>query len=336
VLAGEYAVLADAPAVVVAIDRRALVTVSGGSGSQHVLTTPGYLEGSWQFRLHEGGVFDWRQPLPDPAAFALFEAIWKRFDSTAWPPLSVSIDTRAFYDRPGGRKLGLGSSAAVTVSLLAALQQVNAAGNSPGNRPGNHLHALAFEAHSRFQGGRGSGVDIAASLQGGLLEYRRDNFALQSLPWPEDLQCRFLWSGRPALTADKLALLDANDSGAPGNSAQALSAAATNAAAAWCGGAVPKIIAAMREFVTVLRHFSIDLELGIFDAGHGQLAELAAASGIVYKPCGAGGGDIGVVFAERGSAIDDFCAQASGQGFSLLDLEMDKQGVLTNVRQDLE
>jgi len=332
VLSGEYAVLAGAPAVVAAIDRRALVTVSGGSGSQHVLTTPGYLEGSWQFRLHEDGVFDWHQPLPDPAAFALFEAIWKCFDSAAWPPLSVSIDTRAFYDRPGGRKLGLGSSAAVTVSLLAALQQVNAAGDSPGDP----FHMLAFEAHSRFQGGRGSGVDIAASLQGGLLEYRRDNFALQPLRWPADLQCRFLWSGRPALTADKLALLAANDSGASGSSAQALGAAAKKAAAAWSGGAVPKIIDAMREFVAVLRHFSIDLDLGIFDAGHGQLAELAAASGIVYKPCGAGGGDIGAVFAERGSAIDDFCDQASGQSFSLLDLAIDKQGVLTNVRQDLE
>jgi len=336
VLSGEYAVLADAPAVVAAIDRRALVTVSGGSGSQHVLTTPGYLEGSWHFRLREGGVFEWRQQLPDPAAFALFEAIWKCFDSMAWPPLSVSIDTRAFYDRPGGCKLGLGSSAAVSVALIAALQQVGAAAHAPGNSPDNRLDALAFEAHSRFQGGRGSGVDIAASLQGGLLQYRRGSVVADSLAWPEDLQCRFLWSGRPALTADKLALLEANDSAAADSSAQALGIAANNAAAAWSGGAGPQIMDAMREFVDVLRRFSIDLDLGIFEAGHEQLAELAAASGIVYKPCGAGGGDIGVVLAERGTAIDDFCVRASGQGFSLLQLAMDEQGVLTKVRLDLE
>ena len=96
-LSGEYAVLGNAPAIVAALDRRARVTVSGGSGSHHTLTTPGYLEGDWHFRLHESGIFEWREQLPDAAAFALLEAIWKGFDSTAWPPLSVSIDTREFH-----------------------------------------------------------------------------------------------------------------------------------------------------------------------------------------------------------------------------------------------
>ena len=331
-LAGEYAVLRGAPAVVAAIDRRARVTVARGSGSHHALTTPGYLEGTWHFRKHEGDVFEWRQPLPDPAAFALVEAIWNSFETTAWPALSVAIDTRAFYDRPGGCKLGLGSSAAVTASLTAALQQVDAAGCARGNL----RHALAFDAHSRFQGGRGSGVDVAASLQGGLLRYRRGNVDAHRLRWPEDLKCRFLWSGRPAVTADKLKLLDANDSRQARDSMRALSVAAENAASAWSSGASPKIMAAMREFAAALRRFSIDLGLGIFDAGHAQLADLAAAGEVVYKPCGAGGGDIGVVLAASGSAIDEFCVLAAERGFRRLDVQTDEQGVLTEVRQDLE
>lgn len=327
VLAGEYAVLQNAPAVVVALGRSVRVTADHGSGTHHVLSTPGYLEGKWRFRLNDIGDFDWREPLPDAAAFSLVEAVWKSFDTRALPPLSISIDTQEFYDRPGGCKLGLGSSAAVAVALTATLQQFLASVDD--------VRSVAFDAHDYFQRGRGSGVDIAASFHGGLLEYRREGRHSRPLSWPDDIHCRFLWSGRPTDTRGKLETLNENRSGKSGDSAKALMLAAEDAASEWSSGKSRRILEAMRKYVDMLRRFSTDLDLGIFDAGHEHLVGLAAESGIVYKPCGAGGGDIGVVLANCQNAIDDFCGRATRHGFSDLDIEMDEQGVLTEVSQDV-
>lgn len=332
VLAGEYAVLKGAPAIVAGIDRRARVCVSRCNGGHHELTTPGYLDGTWQFRQTKDGNLEWLERLPDPATFSLFETVWQCFDNKAWPPLSISIDTLAFHNQSGESKLGLGSSAAVTVSLTAALLHHNAAGNYTHKS----MRDLVFGAHSRFQGGRGSGVDIAASLDGGLLRYQRGLSAWQSLPWPKDLHYGFLWSGRAAITAEKLAMLYEQPAAKTASSMVALGAAAAEVAAAWSASTSAGIMDAMQSYVHRLRQFSVDLELGIFDAGHAQLVDLAADCGIVYKPCGAGGGDIGVVLAEHQSAIDDFGVLAEARGFSCLDIGVDTQGVLTTVRQDLE
>ncbi len=184
-------------------------------------------------------------------------------------------------------------------------------------------------AHGRFQGGHGSGVDIAASLHGGVIEYRRAGAESRQLGWPENLDYRFLWSGQSAVTAEKLAKLrerrgqDAQDS-----SMKLLSSSAQNVASAWSRGDSQQIMDSLREYIDALRQFSVDLDLGIFDAGHEQLVDLAADIGIVYKPCGAGGGDIGIALAESENAVDEFCDRASQQGFRSLDIAADEQGVV--------
>lgn len=78
-------------------------------------------------------------------------------------PLEVSVDSSALL-RPDGGKAGFGSSAAVTALLLFALTDaVTATPPLP-----EQLLQPAVRAHRRFQGGRGSGYDVAASLFGGI------------------------------------------------------------------------------------------------------------------------------------------------------------------------
>lgn len=74
----------------------------------------------------------------------------------------VYVDTSDFY-LPNGRKKGFGSSAAVVVGLTSlflklALNHFNT----------EEVFPLALSIHRDFQGGRGSGYDIAASLYGGI------------------------------------------------------------------------------------------------------------------------------------------------------------------------
>ncbi len=85
-------------------------------------------------------------------------------------PLHLFIDSSAFY-AGRGRKRGLGSSAAVVVALITALDLAfRRYGDSPvpADSDARSLLEDCVTVHRQFQGGRGSGYDVAASLFGGV------------------------------------------------------------------------------------------------------------------------------------------------------------------------
>lgn len=315
VLSGEYVVLQDAPAIAAALDRRARVSIAEAQGNTNCISAPGYLRGSWSFRRGKDGAIVWQEALPAPSAFALVEELWTCFDSAAWPSLDLVIDTREFCDPDTGEKLGLGSSAAVAVALAAALRKYAALNSDDGK--------TAMDAHGRFQGGRGSGVDVATSLHGGVIMYRRSGNGTRHLEWPEGLYYRYLWSGQPAATADRLARLE----GKRKDSMNLLAEHAEAIATAWSLGDASQVLELFPDYIDALRQLSVDHGLGIFDAGHEELARLARDSGIVYKPCGAGGGDIGIVIAACEHQVEEFCSQALDQNFRVLDISLEDQGL---------
>lgn len=79
-------------------------------------------------------------------------------------PAHIKIDSSDFFYEDG-RKKGFGSSAAVTVGLTYLLLH-QAKKQAPDIL--NEVFPLALKIHRHFQGGRGSGYDIAASLFGGI------------------------------------------------------------------------------------------------------------------------------------------------------------------------
>ena len=220
--------------------------------------------------------------------------------------MSIELDSDAFRDRASGEKIGIGSSAALTVALLAAL------------RGTEDVFADAIEAHRRLQQGAGSGVDIATSVRGGLLEYRMDGAAITALQWPAGLHYRLVWSGIAADTRAKLAHLDHT---AASKTRTALVQAATTMAKAW--RSATRVLGEYPAYIESLQQFSVDHGLGIFDAGHDELCAEAAAAGLVYKPCGAGGGDIGILLGRSGEQLDDFMAGRQ----QTLDCGLDPVGV---------
>jgi phosphomevalonate kinase len=60
---------------------------------------------------------------------------------------------------------------------------------------------------------------------------------------------------------------------------------------------------------------------------HVKIAEAAAASGVVYKTCGAGGGDIGIAFATDPDRLTDFGRRLDVAGFQMLALARDSRGL---------
>jgi phosphomevalonate kinase len=319
VLSGEYAVLDGAPAVCVAVDRRAVVTIETHTGDHHRVQAPGFTTVTGRFEADAGGL-TW---LSGGRDFGLFEALWNASrPARAAGPLAISLDTAAFHDPASGRKIGLGSSAALAAALAVALESMG------GTRAQDAAHA----GHRLFQGGSGSGVDVACSIAGGVIEYRMPDRQSKSLQWPRGLYCSVLWSGVAAGTRGRLARF-AGQPDSPSRSE--LREASAAVAAALEGGRASAALNALGDYTRVLHRFDEAHGLGIFDAGHAALAGQPAADGVVYKPCGAGGGDIGVALAMSRASLASFEQMAARAGFTRLALGIDPRGAMLHDKDEL-
>ncbi|MDH5456874.1 MAG: hypothetical protein OEY37_12420, partial [Gammaproteobacteria bacterium] len=240
------------------------------------------------------------------APFAVVDAVY----GSTRPASNIELDTRAFF--LDSQKLGAGSSAAVTVALAAAKHR------------SVDVFASARDAHRRLQAGAGSGVDVAAAVHGGLIEYEIASERVKPLRWPHGLCLRVLWTGVAASTGAKLQKLAAQ-SVRPSRSALGL--AASRMAKAWGSGDANWILGEYPAYTGVLRQFSVDHDLGIFDAGHDELTDAAIVNNLVYKPAGAGGGDIGVLFGNDAAALDAFVTQHAHLMRGVVPCDLDPDGV---------
>jgi phosphomevalonate kinase len=144
ILTGEYAVLDGAPALVIAVDRRVVAR-----RERSVPSSP--------FLLAVARELAQRYGADSPGALAALE---------------IAVDSSAFYASSDcTQKLGLGSSAAVTVAA-AALALAAHHGTLEGHR--DEVLAIALAAHANAQGAkgaRGSGADVAAAVFGGAIAF---------------------------------------------------------------------------------------------------------------------------------------------------------------------
>jgi phosphomevalonate kinase len=295
VLWGEYAVLAGVPAAVMAVDRFATCRVT-----DH---TNGVLLSASGFDIPPvtaGSLLD--PALPENAR--LFRAAASALQSEAPTGIAIHIDTTAFHGN--GHKFGIGSSAAALVACYGALA----------GRTGEAVSlSRAIAAHQRFQGS-GSGLDVAAALCGGTIRFQAEH--AEPIALPNTLGMRFIFTGESASTGKKLGSFSAwKERG----HTVALDMLALACHALFEHADDPY---AWRRYVDALRHLDLAAGLGIFSTAHNVLCELADEFGLLYKPCGAGGGDVGMVigFDHDGSAtrIAMFADAARHRGFAPLDL----------------
>ncbi|MEL6640073.1 MAG: galactokinase family protein [Pseudomonadota bacterium] len=161
-LTGEHAVVHGAPAIVAAIEQRVTVTVA--ALPEPILTIASDIappETTALVDLRPEGIYRFVNAAVLACSGKLAGGLNIRIQS--------EIDST----------LGLGSSAAVTIAVLAALSEGVTA----------DLHTTALAIVRKIQG-RGSGADLAASLWGGVQSYQitgEGPAAVQPLPAPPPL-----------------------------------------------------------------------------------------------------------------------------------------------------
>ncbi|MFO0758230.1 MAG: hypothetical protein U0359_17175 [Byssovorax sp.] len=290
VISGAYSVLEGAPALVAAVDRYALADSD---------RPPPMVTAEVQAAIDLGAL--------DRAPF---------FDASA---------LRAPLPGGGSRKLGLGSSAAILVASIAA------ASGDPlrdGAALARAVFPPALAAHRRAQP-RGSGIDVAASAYGGVIEARlAADGALAVAPHalPAGLILEVYACPTSATTDDlvgRVKTLAHTDRhrytrllGRAGDGARA--AAGTADLRAW--------LDAVELQIDALGELGAAAGAGIVTSEVGLLRRVALTEGAVFGPSGAGGGDIALYAGARASSAA-FRAQAARLGFDLLDLHVGAPGV---------
>ncbi len=311
VLSGEYAVLDGAPAVVMAVNRRATVRIEPHDEDYHVVQAPGFSSATGRFRLEPSGV-NWLDGGDD---YTLFEAILMAGGIRLPQHYRFTLDTQAFLDTDSGDKLGLGSSAALSAAIAFAVSECD--------EQDSHPMVAAAGGHRAFQGGSGSGADVAAALAGGLIEYRMGESGWLLLDWPESMHVRFYYSGVSADTRERIARVTSTEKDP---TRIELAEASSRLVDRWRSAHAGSILDELKHYVGSLKRFNDAHDLDIFGAGHDRMAEAAGDLELVYKPSGAGGGDIGVVFGSDRMSVDVFSSVAESLGFRPLDIELDPLG----------
>ena len=320
-LLGEYAVLEGAPALLTAVDRRARVRLGPARDNQWRISAP-------NLGLHD-------QPLAadgslPPACDDTLADRLKVFDAVRayvaarlerpLPALTVHIDTADFA--VDGHKLGLGSSAAVAAALTAALARAGELTLSQ-----QRLAEWAIAAHRAAQNGTGSGGDVAVSIYGGLISYERDT-PPQALGWPAALTGRAVVTGQGASTPDLVSRVYAygqrDAAGFAGDIAR-LGGLARQVGSALADTSVFLDLAA--RYFTALKTLDTHAAAGIVSARHEHLAALAAQHQGVFKSSGAGGGDVGLLFADHHSSTAGLYGAFAAAGAEVLDLGFNASGL---------
>lgn len=340
ILIGEFAVLEGSPALVAAVDRFARASIRSTDRTHFVISVPAWAISDLPLTLNQQEQVQFLRaehadiskslrfliPALETAAAIL------RTRSRRIVPCRITLEIGEFFAQPARMKLGIGASAAITVAVLAALLQFNAAG--PLDR--FELMRYALQAHHAAQGSLGSGVDIAASVFGGILKYRKPAATPSSpvrvdrLSMPPDLHIRCIWTGKAASTrklVQQVYGFKATNPGAYGDQIHRLARLSEAGCNAFRQKDESTFLALIRRYYHQLMALGRKSHATIVTAEHRLLGEIVHRAGGAYKPSGAGGGDLGLAFSQSASVMQAITAAINNLGFRIIDLRPGAPGV---------
>jgi phosphomevalonate kinase len=318
-IAGEYAVLEPGcPAILIAVDRYATVTVAESSGATTVNSD---LDGGIRIecaRTRNGLIavnddFTKRYEYLLAAATVVERLVRERGGRPR--PFTLNAVSEDLTDRCG-HKLGLGSSAAITAATVAAMGAFYRLQLTLADRYRLAMLAtLTVNPHA-------SGGDVAASTWGGWITYRspdrlsalavRDGvttalrepwpgLSVRNLASPRRVQLLVGWTGKPATTS----LMTSRISNRRKKSSKYRafladsSACVEGLAAAIQADDVSAVQNQIRWARKILDDFDAANGLGIRTGKLDSLCNAADVAGAAAKISGAGGGDCGIAVVDR-------------------------------------
>ncbi|MDB5213826.1 MAG: Phosphomevalonate kinase [Myxococcaceae bacterium] len=225
----------------------------------------------------------------------------------------------------GARKLGLGASAAILVASLAAREGKRGA-DLADEKVRGALFERARAAHAAAQSG-GSGVDVAASVYGGVLEYVPGVAKRRALP--AGTLIHVFACGTSARTAELRGQVDRFAALSPASHRTCiddLEVIAHEAASSVKDGSQERLVAAIRRAARALFRLGVAANAPIVPEGFDVLEDIATAESAAFCVSGAGGGDV-ATFVGSTPPSPAFVERARTLGLFEIDVALDEKGV---------
>ena len=356
-IAGEYAVVEPGqPAVLIAVDRCITVRLTESEGAGRIHSSE-YGQAPVIWRREDDGEHIIVDERPFDYVLSAISTVEELRSGRGASPRYFDLEISSELNDADGRKFGLGSSAAVTVATIAALDEFYELGLTLTER--FKLAVLATIAIST----KASGGDLAASTFGGWIRYSSpDRAALHAhreahgvvsamtcAEWagcsarrvtpPSSVDLLVGWTGSPASTehlvkrvhtpserADESSAEYSESTPAPEKPRPLVSFAAEShtlvddLVAAFDADDAEASMTTIRSVRALLQRLSDSTGSLIETEALHDLCEIAETHGAAAKPSGAGGGDCGIALAHSHTEAQTILSGWEAAGIRPLDL----------------
>ena len=272
-LVGEYAVLEGGPALLVPVRQRAKVTIEATGKSEVISHTTAVEKLSAEEALR-------RYPLLQATMTEL--GCLEQLESAR-----LHLDTSAFFR--DGVKLGLGSSAALSVALVKLFEP---------DATANEQFEKAVRCHLVFQNGIGSGADIALAATDEPIVFQQGESTIPVV-LPDDLHMLAIWSGEPASTTGYVEAVNRwrqNNPDAYRSHISDLRDTATKCVDCLTKNDTNRVLARIEQYDRHLQRLSSMSGVNFYNQTHLEMRKKVEFAHCAYKPSGAGGGDFGIAY----------------------------------------
>ncbi|SFB08452.1 phosphomevalonate kinase [Lentibacillus halodurans] len=348
-IAGEFAVLEKYQKLVVtAVNRFVFATICEGRENRLSLESFDLNDMEWQYESNTVHIKtnDKRVQFVEEA----MTTVYRYLGENHLTPSPFHLAIRSELDDVSGRKYGLGSSAAVVTSVVAAMLHQFL----PEKPSDSLIFKLAAIAHVKTQGS-GSGADVAASSYGGWLEYASFQadwlkeayltadsitelvntdwryFSADPLKLPDHIYMCIGWTGSPASTpklVEKISALNKTDS----TLYQQFLTNSEEAVHTFLNGMRYENSSLIFEGIRKNRHAlaevgknaGAEIETPLLKT----LCDLAEEHGGAGKPSGAGGGDCGIAFLPSKEQAEHLMEAWKEAGIQTLDIMSNEAGAI--------
>ena len=294
-LSGEYLVLDGALATIMSTKQRVKVTIEDIGDIDNIFYCS-IIDQHFPFNVDNNYQINWLDKNPDEFGLFLDFAI-KRMRIKPNNSL-FTIDTNDLYFQ--GNKIGLGSSAAISVAILSAMNNFYDIKLSKYETINNTM-----ELHKMHQGKNGSGLDVIASYaDSNLIECDKNMLIEQkwnTLDWPKNLIINGVLTSHESTTSsmiEKYNIAKQKDSQNFKSLYSQMKKILDKFSEAWRIGDTFDILNLLKKQSILMKQLDNDFDIGIYTEEHKNLSELAESLGLFYKPSGAGGGDLGFVMSD--------------------------------------
>ena len=315
-LTGEYMALEGGRSIILSTPQKTKVSLIENDGPNNLFTSS-MGKGSYPFQVDEEINIVWLRDDPQEFGSILKEAVKKY--GKHFTNKSIHIDTNDFFSKKG--KIGIGASAAVSVSITEALNQLFGSELEP-----KEIIDYALKIHAMSQKSNGSGFDVITSYVGAkTLSCRLQDggeYEYSQVQLPEEIIVIAVLNNSSASTATMIDKYQSAKHKHPKYFTKQ-----------------SKIMKRQLEFIysSILKKdsqlmlknlskyndllFDLDskFQVGIFNCHH-EMMELAKSMDIFYKPSGAGGGDLGLIICDDRVKINLICEKLDLKGISFFEV----------------